>query len=119
VGEISKRELIKSLLACSGTPRLAGLNLSGMNLRALSLASADLRGADLRSADLSHADLRSARLDGAKLIGASLRFAYLDHVSFIGSELEGCDFSKARMTGVELTEHQAEVAVGLPSTEQG
>lgn len=59
---------------------LRGVNLQGANLRNANLQKARLHGADLRDADLSDADMMGAKLHGTHLSGTRLCRADLSEV---------------------------------------
>lgn len=90
------------------SPDLFAADLSGLNL-----SGADLSGANLEKADLSRCDLTDAVLMGANLSGADLTGASLLRVvavksrwrdAFLGeARMDGADFSKADLTGADMT----------------
>lgn len=65
-------------------------NLAQANLTSTNLHRAQLKGANLSAADLSHADASNAVCDEAQLV----------HARFVGSDLRGASFVKAKLSGL-------------------
>lgn len=92
--------------------QLRGANLSNVLLRGAELIGAQMFGARLRDADLSWAKLNGAVLSQANLTGADLSNTEVDEADFSLAELKdvklcnssilAANFSKARMTGVDV-----------------
>jgi hypothetical protein len=89
---------------------LPGINLSGARLSGAQLFEAVLTHADFRQADLSWADFASAKVSGACFVEADLRRARFGVFSLgLGhsgscADLEGADFSRARLCGADLSD---------------
>ena len=87
-------------------------NLSGIFMESAVLDGANLSGASLDRAVLAHCSMRGTTLDEANLEKANLGKARLQDVSAIKclfeesvlqlARLENCDFSGARMSGMQL-----------------
>jgi len=88
VSEITREQLVMSVIAGRGPASLRGVDLSKLDLS----GAGWLAGADLRQADLSNADLGRANLSGAMLEKADLR----------ASNLAGANFEEANLSGARL-----------------
>jgi len=77
-------------------------DLSGMDLRGLDLSAASLNRANLARADLGRAQLRLTNLMQANLTDAILTEADLAGAVLVGAIARRVDFSKAKMTPIDL-----------------
>jgi hypothetical protein len=64
----------------------------------------DCRGQDLEAVGASNADLDGADFSGARLVGADLRDASLRNAKLVGTFLSGADMSRADLTNADLTD---------------
>jgi len=102
MAEITRKELVLTLINAGDHPRLRGLDLSDLDMTGLDLNGANLSGANLSGADLSVADLSVADLSVADLSGASLRGTNLIGASLHVADLSGAELSWANLVGTYL-----------------
>ncbi|MCE5334936.1 MAG: pentapeptide repeat-containing protein [Desulfobacteraceae bacterium] len=87
MAEITREQVLMSLISGRGPAFLRGVNLSSLDLS----GAGWLEEADLRGADLSNANLRRALLKGANLERANLHSAIL-----MGTNLEGANLFRVK-----------------------
>lgn len=87
---------------------LSGLTVKGVDMRRCELASADLKGVYFQQVDASEANfarcfLFLSRIQTSVLHSSSFFGARLENTRLAQSDLQGCDFSLARIFGVEFS----------------
>ncbi len=91
--EISRKQLLMSIIGGRGPAFLRGVDLSTL----------DLSGAGwLVEADLRQADLSNANLNGSNLTGAAMTRANLHACTLVGANLEGADLAGVRANVANL-----------------
>lgn len=94
MSELSRQQILASVISGRGPAFLRGVDLSHLDLS----GAGWLVEADLRRANLSNVNLTRASLTGANLQGANLQSAIL-----MAANLEGANLTNARFSGVNLT----------------
>ncbi len=76
----------------------------GTNLRGADFSEANLSGADFYDSILDEVDFTGADLTDANLNWADLRNATLQDVNVTGASFSRCDFTEAKMAGINLSQ---------------
>ncbi len=102
--EYTREEILEAIKA-AGPDGVA--DFSGKRLNGLDLSGLDLTNVKLQSTRISNANFKGAKLDGVVLdqawaldsdfTGASFKGASLFSTQFMGSKMDGADFTKARV----------------------
>jgi len=111
--DLSDAELVEASL----TGDLSNANLQGANLGGACFRGCDLRGANFTGADLSHADLRYTRLEKASFLGANLMLANLTEAVVTGLDLTNAQANQTVFGALDMREVQGleEMLHGGPS----
>lgn len=103
--EITRKQLLMSVISGRGPAFLRGVDLSSLDLSAAGwLGEADLRNADLSGTNLSRSNLRHANLDRANLQNCNLAVATLEGASLEGARMNVANLRAANLEGANLRE---------------
>lgn len=104
MSELTREQLLMSVIAGKGPPYLRGVDLSNMDLsRAGWLIEADLRHANLANANLARANLRNTGLGMANMHSCNLAGADLEGADLTGAKLDVANLRMANLRGATLT----------------
>ena len=121
MAELTREQLLMSIIAGRGPAYLRGVDLSTLNLaNAGWLCEADLRQANLSGSNLSRANLKDANLEKANLHDSNLTGTVLEGANLRDikgnaaiakmANLRGADLKSARLVGVNLFKANLESA---------
>lgn len=121
MGELTREQVLMSVISGRGPAYLRGVDLSSVNLaNAGWLTEADLRQANLSGANLSKANLKDAKLERANLHESNLTGTILERAELLESKLNGvvavmanlrgANLQSARLVGANLTKANLEGA---------
>jgi uncharacterized protein YjbI with pentapeptide repeats len=105
MSELTRQQVLMSLISGRGPAYLRGVNLSSLDLSGAAwLAEADLRFADLSNANLRRANLKKACLERANLNAANLMGANLEEADCPRIKANVANLNVANLRGANLRE---------------
>jgi len=103
MAELTKEQLLMSIIAGRGAAYLRGVNLSKLDLSNVGwLVEADLREANMMDVNLTNANLNGSVLRGANLRKANCMKANLENVDLQGAKLNVTNLQKANLRNSNL-----------------